>query len=281
MNPLSRLGAAFLRDHPEAAAHVLEDFPAESVARFLAGASKATALQIVPHFTPGFAAAFLLASEPASAGALLLQLQPDFQVTLLRQLERQRREQLLDNLPPEQSLALRRLLPYPDGTAGALMEASLASVPGELSVRHALKRVKRMRQGMKFYVYVTDPQGQLSGVLTLHELLNALPSSAVSQAMHTRVVSLLAGEPLRSVIDNPYWQDFHALPVTDDNRILLGVIRQKRIRRLQEQVSHSGIVSDGLNTLVAIGELFSLSAGHLLGELIAAGTARPGDGRRD
>lgn len=281
MNPLSRLGGAFLRDHPEAAAHVLEDFSADSVARYLGGAGKATALQILPHFTPGFAAAFLLASEPASAGALLMQLPADLQVTLLRQLEQPRREQLLETLTPEQGLALRRLLPYPDGTAGALMEASLASVPGELPVRHALKRVKRMRTGMKFYVYVTDPQGRLAGVLSLHELLNALPSSAVSQVMRTRVASLLAGEPLRSVVDNPYWQDFHALPVTDDNRILLGVIRHRRIRRLQEQLPQGGLVSGGLGTLVAIGELFSLSAGHLLGALISAGAAPPGERRRD
>jgi len=280
VNPLSRLGAAFLRDHPEAAAHVLEDFPAENVARFLAAANSAIARQVVPHFTPGFAAAYLLASEPGSAGALFGQLQPDFQITVLRQLERGRRDALLNTLPVDQALALRRLLPYPDGTAGALMEASMASVPEELTVRQTLKRIKRMSRGMKFYIYATNPQGQLSGVMTLHELINARPSSAVSQVAHKRVVSLQAGEPQRNVVDNPYWQDYHALPVIDENRVLLGVIRQKRIRRLQEQAQHADAVSGSLDTLVSVGELFSLSASHLLGALIAT-TSQAGSDDRD
>jgi magnesium transporter len=280
VNPLSRLGAAFLRDHPQAAAHVLEDYPADSVARYLAGAGGSTVQQIVQHFSPGFVAAYLLASEAGSAAAQFAQLLPDLQITVLRQLERNRRDELLTILPAEQALALRRLLPYPEGTAGALMEASVASVPGELNVRHAIKRIKRMRHGTKFYVYVTDPYGALSGVLTLHELINALPSSNVSQVMHPRVVSLAAVEPVRSVIHNPYWQDFHALPVIDDNRVLLGVIRHKRILRLQEQALPPGAVS-GLNTFMAVGELFSLSAGHLLAALIATGTPPPQDERHD
>lgn len=281
MNPLSRLGAAFLRDHPQDAAQVLEDYPAESVARFLTAASNATALQIVPHFSPAFTASYLLAAEPASGGALFAQLQPDYQITVLRQLERNKRDLLLNSLPPEQAVALRRLLPYADGTAGALMEASVASVPGELTVRQAIKRIKRMRRGMKFYIYVTNPQGQLAGVMTLHELINALPSSSVTHVMRTRVASLQAGEPLRSVINNPYWQDFHALPVIDENLFLLGVIRQKRIRRLQEQVPQSDTVSGGLSTLVAVSQLFSLSASHLLGALIATGSPGKRGSRRD
>lgn len=277
MNPLSRLGAAFLREHPDAAARALEDFPPESVARFLAAANTGTATKVVPYFTPAFAAAYLLASEPAAAGALFGQLLPDFQITVLRQLDRDRRDRLLGTLPVDQALTLRRLLPYPEGTAGAMMEAALASMPDELTVRQALKRIKRMRRGMRFYIYLTNHQGQLNGVTTLHELLSARPSGPVSQVAHKRVVSLQAGEAQRSVVNNPYWQDYHALPVVDENRVLLGVIRHKRIRRLQEQAHHTDTVSGGLNALVSVGELFSLSAGHLISALICAGTPRRHD----
>jgi magnesium transporter len=273
MNPLARLGAAFLKDHPEAAAGVLEDFPAENVARFLVGTSPVTALQIIRHFTPAFAANCLLAGEPAAAGSIFAQLPPDFQVMILRQLERAKRESLLSTLAPDLSTSLRRLLPYPQGTAGAVMEAALASVPEELTVRHAVKRIKRMRRGLKFYVYVTNQQGQLTGVLTLHELINALPSSSIAQVMSRAVVRLSPQEPLPSVINSPYWQEFHALPVTDDDNVLLGVIRQKSLRRFQEQAVQVGAVSGSLGAFVAVGELFSISAGHLLAALIATGAS--------
>jgi len=273
VNPLSRLGAAFLKDQPAAAAGVLEDFPAESVARFLAAAGTVTAQRVMHYFTPGFAANCLLSAEPEAAGRMFAQLLPDFQVLVLRQLDHARRESLLLALPPELAAGLRRLLPYPEGTAGALMEATLASVRENVAVRHAVKRVKRMRRGMKFYVYATNQVGQLAGVLTLHELISAPPSTSIGEVMHTPVASLSPAEPVASVINNPYWQEFHALPVVDENRMLLGVIRQKNIRRYQEQAVQAGAVSGSLAALVAVGELFSISAAHMVETLVATGNS--------
>jgi magnesium transporter len=273
MNPHARLGAAFLRDHPAAAAKVLEDFPSESVAKLLAAVNPVTTEHIFEHFTPGFAASCLVDLQPAAAGRLFARFLPDYQIMLLRQLGREERETLLQALQPDLAASIRRLLPYPDGTAGALMEAPLASVPEELSVRNALKRIKRLRRGMKFYTYVINARGQLMGVLTLHELLNAPQSGSVSQVMHRRVISISSTQSKRTVLNSPYWQEFHALPVTDENNVLLGVIRQKSLCRLQEQSTQAGAVSGGLGAFMAVGEVFAITASQLLGALIATGTS--------
>lgn len=281
MNAHARLGAAFLRDHPAAAARVLEDFPSESVALLLADANPVTAEHIIKHFTPGFAASCLVDLDTAAAGKLFARFLPDFQIMLLRQLERDKRESLLNTLQPDLAASIRRLLPYPDGTAGALMEAPLSSVPEELSVRNALKRIKRIRNGMKFYTYVINAKGQLTGVLTLHELINAPQSSSVSQVMHHHVTSLSSTQSMRTVFNSPYWQEFHALPVTDENNVLLGVIRQKSVRRFQEQSLQGGAVSGGLGTFMAVSEIFSITAAQLLGALIATGTSLTRRDHRD
>ena len=272
MNPHNRLGTAFLRGHPAAAAQVLEDFPAESVAKFLVEADPDTAEHTIEYFTPVFSASLLAALEPAVGARIFSRLLPDFQVLLLRQLERDKRESLLNELQPDLATTMRRLLPYPDGSSGAVMEAPLASVPEELSVRHALKRIKRIRRGMKFYVYVANAKGQLVGVLTLHELLNAPPASAVREVMHRHVVSLAPAEPVQAVFNSPYWQEFHALPVTDEDNVLLGVIRQKSLRRLQEQAVQADVVNAGVESFVAVCGLFAVTAGQLLTLLIATGS---------
>jgi magnesium transporter len=278
VNPYSRLSAVVLKNQPATAAHVFENFPAEDVARFLAAATPVTAAGVVGHFTPGFAAACLVSLESVQACRILDPLPQDLQVTLLRQLERDERESLLREMPADLAASLQRLLPYPDGTAGALMEAPLARVPEELPVRDALKRIKRNRRGMKFYLYATNAMGQLTGVLTLHELLNAPPSGSIGQVMHRHVVSLSPRASIRAVLDSPYWQEYHALPVTDGNKVLLGVIRQKSLRRFEEQAVQTGAVSGGLGTIIAAGELFSGTAAQLLSALIAAGASL---GQRD
>jgi magnesium transporter len=273
MNPLSRLGATFLRDHPDAAARVLENFPAESSAKYLAVADPMTAVHVIEQFTPGYAASCLLCIEPQAAGQIFTQLQPDLQVMLLRLIDRDKRGLLLAALPQEQAATIRHLLPYQDGTAGALMEAPLASIPEELSVRDALKRIKRIRRGMKFYVYASNAAGQLAGVLTLHELINAPPATRISQLMHRQVLTLSPAQSMLSVFNSPYWQEYHALPVTDENNVLIGVIRQKTLRRHQEQSLLGGAASNGLGTFLAVGELFAVTAGQLLSTVIASGTA--------
>ncbi|HYQ72365.1 MAG TPA: CBS domain-containing protein, partial [Gammaproteobacteria bacterium] len=235
---------------------------------------------ILEYFTPAYSASLLAALEPAVAGRLFSRLLPDFQVVLLRQLERGSRESLLDELPSDLATAMRRLLPYPDGTCGAIMEAPLASVPEALSVRYALKRIKRIRRGMKFYVYVANTQGQLVGVLTLHELLNAPAAVPVGEVMHRHVTRLSPAEPVQAVLNSPYWQEFHALPVTDRNNVLLGVIRQKSLRRFQEQSVQADTVSGSLENFIAVGGLFAVTAGQLLTLLITTGGAlRRGDPR--
>ena len=273
MNPHSRLGATFLRTQPAAAARVLEDFPAESAAQYLTVANPLTAKDVIGHFTPGFAASCLSAIEPQAAGQLFSQLHLELQIMLLRQLDLDTRESLLSALRPDQATSIKRLLPYPEGTAGALMEAPLASVPEELSVKKAVKRIRQTRRGMKFYVYTTNAAGQLTGVLTLHELISAPSGAHVNEIMTRDIICLSPAQSILTVFNSPYWQEYHALPVTDENNILLGVIRQKSMRRFQEASFHTGAASNGLGTFVAVGELFAVTAGQLLATLIATGTS--------
>lgn len=281
MNPHARLGASYLRAHPADAARVLENFPTEDVAKFLATANTTTTENVIGHLTPAFAANCLISIEPIAASRLFARLAPELQVTLLRTLNRDRRESLLTGLRPDLAISLRRLLPYSEGTAGVIMEAPLASVPEELSASDAMKRIKRIRYGMKFYIYVTNSKFQLTGVLTLLELIKAAPTSSVSELMHRHVVSLSPSQSIRNVIESPYWQEYHALPVTDEKNVLLGVIRQKKIRRYQEQSVQVGAVSGSLGVFMAVGEVFSVTAGHLLAALISTCTSRAQRDQRD
>jgi magnesium transporter len=272
MNPYSRLSAAVLKQQPATAARVLENFSTETVVRFLSTTSEDTSAQIIALFTPGFAAGCLTLLEPSTAGRILDLLLPDYQIMLLRQLDHDDCAALLQQMQPDHADALRRLLPYPEGTAGAFMEAPLASVPEDLPVRHALRRIRRVRRGMKFYLYAIDARGRLTGVTSLHELLNAPPASTISDVMERRVARLAPDISMAAVLGSPYWKEYHALPVTDSNNILLGIIRQKSLYRLQEQAVHNGTISGGLETIITAGELFSVTAVQLLSALIDAGT---------
>jgi len=273
MKPDIQLGLTFLNTHPVEAARILERFPAGKVARFLAQAKPKAAARILEELSRGFSAACLEVLDPAVAAGLFAGLHTQLQVNLLRQLDRSARDGFLSRLPPELAGTLQRLLPYSGETAGALMEPAVSSVPHFLLVRHALKRVKRARRGVKFYVYVTDDLGRLTGVVSLHELLNAPADKMVGEFMHAKVASISAGEPLQNVSRNPYWQRYHALPVTGDDGVLLGVLRQRKILAFLESRNHADLVHSGVNVLLLISEWLSVTLRYLVTTFLASGAA--------
>jgi magnesium transporter len=272
MNPNTRLGMAFLNDHPVEAASVLENYPAEKVVPLLARARTDAATGMLENFSPGFATSCIAALDSAIAIQLFAALATERQVTLLRQMESGVRDTFLQQLRPELAASLWKRLPYPENTAGSLMEMSVASVPASFTIRETLNRIRRTRRGMKSYIYVTDPQGRLAGVVSLHELLTQKSYLGIAEIMHRNVVSIAAREPLHRVIRNTYWHEYHALPVTDENGTLLGVLRQRELLQLLDEFGQNSMVDDGLNILVAISELYSITAEGLITALMKAGT---------
>ncbi len=271
MNLHTRLGLAFADTHPAEAAGVLEKLPVEKVAPLLLALKPEALARLLEQLPADFAAECLLTLDPSSASRLLLSLHLELQMRVLRRLDVEQRDGLLRDLQPDVVATLRRILRYPDDTVGALMEAPLASVPDHVSVRDALKRVRRVRRGLKFYVYVVNAQERLVGVVTLHELLNASPSRAISEIMGHRVVSLAASESMLAVAENPYWRRYNALPVIDQDGVLLGVMRQRSVRRFLDSRQLSNGPGSGVGVVMSVGELFSLTAGELLSTLMSAG----------
>ncbi len=286
MNLHTRLGLAFADAHPAEAAGVLEKLPLEKAAPLLLSLQPQAMERLLEQLPADFAAQCLLTLDRAAACRLLVSLDLELQVRVLRRLDAQQRDELLRDLKPELAATLRRILRYPDDTAGALMEAPLASVPDDISAREALKRVRRVRRGLKFYVYVVNSQEQLNGVVTLHELLNATASRPISDIMARKVVSLPAGETMAVVAESPYWRKYHALPITDQDGVLVGVIRQRNLRRFLDSRQILNGPGSGVGVILSVGELFSVTAGQLLSTLMSAamsGASRAAarDGRND
>ena len=278
MNLHTRLGLAFADAHPAEAAGVLEKLPLEKAAPLLLSLQPQAIERLLEQLPADFAAQCLLTLDRAAACRLLVSLDLELQVRVLRRLDVRQRDELLRDLTPELAATLRRILRYPDDTAGALMEAPLASVPDDISVREALKRVRRVRRGLKFYVYVVNGHEQLSGVVTLHELLNAPASHPISDIMVRKVVSLPAGETMAVVAESPYWRKYHALPVTDQDGVLVGVIRQRNVRHFLDSRQILNGPGSGVGVILSVGELFSVTAGQLLATLMSAAMSGGGGG---
>jgi magnesium transporter len=272
-----RLGLEFLRTHPEDAARVLERFdPAEAAAQ-LAAVPALVAATAVEHMVLSSAVAVIAALEPERAAALLAETSIDQSAALLRRVPPPVAERIIERAPRNVvTAALRMLVEFPEGTAGALIDPTILSLPVDLTCAEALERVRREPRHAIYYVYVVDRERRLAGVLNLRELMLAEGAQPLAAAMHTTVSRLRSDAAEDEILAHPGWREYHALPVVDADGHLLGAIRYETLRRLESGRTSASAPNPLLATAMSLGELYWFSLRTVLGEMADAAAARYG-----
>lgn len=220
----------YLAEHPAEAARILERFPPANVSALLAEASPEVASRALRCAEPAFAVACLAALPRSHAAALLGSLPLGVAAALLRRADAETRSAVLEAGSPQAAAALGRVLAHPEGTAGALMNPRVVVLPGDLTVERAVERLRRVPADDLYYLYVVDREQKLAGVLTYRQLLLAGPDAVLTTVMRqpvSRLRSRARGDALRG---HPGWRLYLALPVVDDDGVLLGAIHRDALR---------------------------------------------------
>jgi magnesium transporter len=268
-----RLARAFMESHPPRAAMTLEQMPISRAAAVLSAVPTRAAAGVMSAMTVRYASDCLGQLGPADAAAIVAEMSTDDSSAVVRALDPGRRESLLAALAVEVREPLARVLPYPDGTAGAVMDPSVFHLPDDVLVADARFRLGRAARELLYYLYVVDRERRLVGVLDIPELMLARARDPVTAFMHRDVGSLNVWMPVALVRDHAGWQHYHAMPVVDEEGRLLGAIRYQTLRRLEREASDRGPDPARL-TAGALAELFELGTTGLVAGI--AGTATTG-----
>lgn len=276
----TRLASAFLEEHPREAALALERMPASERAAVLR-ALPAEASPALGEMVASSAAESVAMLEPEEAGPALDGLAPDVAIAILRRMSAETAHRLVEGLPNAKQEAIRRLLRYPEGTAGAVMDPMVLAIPEDISVGEARVRLRREAPGLLYYLFVVDRQGLLTGVLDISELMRARARDPIGSVMHAPVEHVQAWTPAASVRAHPAWRSFHALPVTDETGRFAGAIRYQTLRRLEHEAGAGGAAAPRGITVGALGELFQLGLAGLVDGVAAAASPAAARSIRD
>jgi Mg/Co/Ni transporter MgtE len=82
------------------------------------------------------------------------------------------------------------------------------------------------------YIYVVDAQDTLLGVIDLKELLQADDQALLKDIMVENVISLNTESTLKEASQSFARYDFRAIPVTDENNRIVGVIPYRDVMNL-------------------------------------------------
>jgi magnesium transporter len=169
--------------------------------------------------------------------AILDQMTPDDRTRLLEELPSEVTRRLLETLPPEELKLARTLLGYPEGSAGRVMTPKYASLPPDMTAREALDYIRKNGRGKETLnvVYVVDAEGKLIEDLKLGALVMASPDTKVVDIEDRALVSIPATASRQEILETFKKYDRIALPVTDAEGHMVGIITLDDVVDVAEQ----------------------------------------------
>src|SRR5690606_34741912 len=113
---------------------------------------------------------------------IIEEMSPDDRADLLSRLDPERVESLLPLVAQAERADIRKLLSYPEHSAGSIMTTEYASLPENITVREALDRLRQQAPNSEtiYYIYILDADRHLRGTITLRELILSRPDTKLS-----------------------------------------------------------------------------------------------------
>lgn len=176
---------------------------------------------------------------------------PDVVAEIIRFSPDDEKEGLRASLPADSRRVVDGLLSWPEDSVGARMTPNVTAVADSLTVREANRAVRAQAADAETiaYVYVTDDDGKLVGVISFRDLVLAPGTTTVRELMDTDLLSVEARTDQevagRMLIAN----HLYALPVVEGGR-LIGIITSDDVADiLDEEFTEDAERQGGSNPL--------------------------------
>jgi magnesium transporter len=193
------------------------------------------------------------------ASDTLEEIEPRVQRDLISSLKKEKVAELLNQMTPPQAADILAVLPMSDANdIMKLMDAKnsqqvqlilqdkeqknidfstskFIKFPPETPVQEVIDHLRTVAadKDVIMYIYVVDANDVLVGVVDLRELLQAKPEDRLGDIMNKRVKTLSATSTLYEASEMFKHYGFRAIPLTDDNNQILGVVTYKDVMNLK------------------------------------------------
>lgn len=157
---------------------------------------------------------------------LLDRMDPDDATDVVGLLPDELRERVLAEMEDEEGKEVKELLAYAPDTAGGLMSTAFFVMPDTASCGAAIRELQKVGDDLSYvhYVYVTDRDRRLAGVLSLRSLLVRPPATPLAQIMTRNPITVHLEDDQEEVARFVDRYDLMAIPVVDREGRILGIV---------------------------------------------------------
>jgi magnesium transporter len=212
--------------HPADLAEVISDLSRSEGTGLLESLDVETVAETLEEIEPDFQASLVKSMPDEKVADILEEMAPDEAADLLAELPEQRSQDLLKLMEDKDAREVRKLLAYPEDSAGGVMTTEFLTIRPELTAQKAIATLRQTANEAEtiYYVYVTDRAGRLQGVCSLKDLVLAEPRKLVREFMEERFVSVGPLASQEEVARMVAKYNLLAVPVVDDQGRLQGIV---------------------------------------------------------
>lgn len=182
-------------------------------------------------------------------GHALEQLPDDALADYFQGLDQDEREALYPLLSEEKRALAKRLLQYPEHTAGGRMTTAFAAIRKEMNVREAIESLRGQQDEAEILsrIFVVDGRNRLLGKVRLRDLTFANGDEKISELSDGDTTAARVDDDQEDAAQMLAKYDLVALPVVNHEGILLGIITHDDAMDILQQES-----TEDLKRLAAI-----------------------------
>jgi magnesium transporter len=169
----------------------------------------------------------------------------------IAELPEEQAETVLAGIEPEDVEDVKKLLQYPEDTAGGIMQSELVSVPDTALIRDAVSAVIQAAEKTEdiYSVFVVDAEGHLVGTVPLQKIITARRSSPVTSAIERDIPRVTVDVDQEQVVQIFKKYDLVTLPVVDKDERLVGRITVDDVVDVMEEET-----SEDIYRIAGVGE---------------------------
>jgi CBS domain-containing protein len=238
--------------HPADLATIIDQLSRSDRVGVIASLDDEAAADAIGEMEPETQVDILEDLEPARAADILEEMDPDEAADLVADLSEESRDEILGLMEKDEADEVQELMTYDEETAGGIMTTEYVCLPATLTAAQTIDRLRELEPTAEtiYYVYVTDAEDRLVGVLSLRDLIVAKPDTVISTFMYDEPVAVHTGASQEEVTDVVARYNLLAVPVVDAEGRMEGIVTvddaidtllpQPSKRRLPHLFSRSG-----------------------------------------
>ncbi len=212
--------------HPADLAEIISEVSQRERTVIFGSLDVETAAEALHELEPSVQADIIEDMSKDRASDILERMPPDEAADVLGDLPEAKAQELINLMEKEEAEDVQELLEHEEDTAGGLMTTEYLAFPPDMTVEEAIRELRLEAPDVEtiYYLYIVDSTGHIVGVLSLKNLILALPHTLLADIMMTPPKTLPLGAGEKDVAEFISKYNLLAAPVVDENMVLHGIV---------------------------------------------------------